>query len=125
MKITGFRPLIVTKDAEAVIKVFEDLGFERNHTKKDIEGGQNTNFAMKDANGNRINIASSARVPQDLMSININVDDFDEAYEFFTSHGFKNTRGDKVTKTSSSVDTYLISPSGFAITLSQHIKDHD
>ena len=122
MKITGFRPLIVTRDAEAVIKTFEALGFERNHTKKDIEGGQNTNFAMKDANGNRINIASSEHVPQDLMSININVDDFDEAYEFFTSHGFRNTRGDKVTKTSSSVDTYLISPSGFAITLSQHIK---
>jgi predicted lactoylglutathione lyase len=122
MTITGFRPLIVTRDAEAVVKVFEDLGFERNHTKKDIEGGQNTNFAMKDANGNRINIASSEHVPQDLMSININVDDFDEAYEFFTSHGFKNTRGDKVTKTSSSVDTFLISPSGFAITLSQHIK---
>ena len=122
MIITGFRPLIVTKDAEAVKSVFEDLGFERIHTKTDIEGGQNTNFAMKDANGNCINIASSEHVPQDLMSIAINVDDFDEAYEFFTSRGFINTRGDKVTRTSSSVDTFLISPSGFAITLSQHIK---
>ena len=122
MIITGFRPLIVTKDAEAVKSVFEDLGFERIHTKTDIEGGQNTNFAMKDANGNCINIASSEHVPQDLMSIAINVDDFDEAYEFFTSRGFINTRGDKVTRTSSSVDTFLISPSGVAITLSQHIK---
>ena len=122
MKITGFRPLIVTRDAEAVKSVFEDLGFERIHTKEDIEGGQNTNFAMKDANGNSVNVASSERVPQDLMSININVDDFDEAYKFFTSRGFKNTRGDKVTETSSSVDTYLISPSGFAITLTQHTK---
>ena len=114
--------MIVTKDAEAAIKVFEDLGFQRRHTKKDIEGGQNTNFAMKDANGNRVNIASSERVPQDLMSINVNVDDFDEAYEFFTSHGFKNTRGDKITRTSSSVDAFLVSPSGFAITLTQHIN---
>lgn len=122
MKITGFCPLIVTKDAEAAIKVFEDLGFQRRHTKKDIEGGQNTNFAMKDANGNRVNIASSERVPQDLMSINVNVDDFDEAYEFFTSHGFVNTRGDKITRTSSSVDAFLVSPSGFAITLTQHIN---
>lgn len=122
MKITGFCPLIVTRDAEAAIKVFEDLGFERRHTKKDIEGGQNTNFAMKDASGNRVNIASSERVPQDLMSINVNVDDFDEAYEFFTSHGFVNTRGDKITRTSSSVDAFLVSPSGFAITLTQHIN---
>ena len=125
MKITGFRPLIVTKDVEAVLKVFEDLGFERNHTKKDIEDGQNTNYSLKDADGNRINIASSERVPQDLLSININVDNFDEAYEFFISHGFRNTRGDKVTKTSSSVDTYLIAPSGFAITLTQHLKEND
>lgn len=29
MKITGFRPLIVTKDQEAVVNVFEALGFER------------------------------------------------------------------------------------------------
>ena len=125
MKITGFRPLIVTKDAEAVMKLFEDLGFERCHTKKDIEDGQNTNFSYKDANGNRINIASSEHVPQDLMSISINVDNFDEAYEFFISRGFRNSRGDKVTKTSSSVDTYLISPSGFAITLTQHIKEQE
>ncbi|MBR0365602.1 MAG: hypothetical protein IJH94_02225 [Clostridia bacterium] len=122
MKITGFSPLIVTRDAEAVMKVFEELGFERIHTKKDIEGGQNTNFTFKDANGNRISIASSERVPNDLTSIRMNVDDFDEAYEFLISRGFKNSRGDKVTKTSSSVDTYMISPSGFAITLSQHIK---
>ena len=46
MKITGFCPLIVTKDPEAVMKVFEDLGFERRHTKTDIEGGQNTNYAI-------------------------------------------------------------------------------
>ena len=36
MKITGFCPMIVTKDPESVMKVFEDLGFERRHTKTDI-----------------------------------------------------------------------------------------
>ena len=125
MKITGFCPLIVTKDAEAVMKVFEDLGFERRHTKTDIEGGQNTNFAMKDANGNRINIASSEHVPQDLTGISMNVDDFQEAYDFLLERGFVNPRGDKVTETGSSRSTMVFSPSGFAITVSQHIKDDD
>ena len=32
MKITTFNPLIVTKDAENVIKLFEALGFERRHS---------------------------------------------------------------------------------------------
>ena len=123
MKITGFCPIIVTKEAEAAIKVFEDLGFEKRHTKKDIEGGQNTNYAMKDANGNRIHIASTENLPRDLTAIAINADNFQEAYDFFTAHGFVNTRGDKVTETSSSEDTFLISPSGFGVVISEHKRE--
>ena len=122
MKITGFCPIIVSKDAENIKKVFEELGFEHRHTKTDIEGGQNTNFNMKDANGNRINIASSEHVPQDITAININVDNFQEAYDFFMAHGFVNTRGDKVTETDSAKSTMLVSPSGFMVTLTEHIK---
>lgn len=122
MKITGFCPIIVTKDHEAAIKVFEDLGFERRHTKTDIEGGQNTNYNLKDANGNRIHIASSETVPQDLTAIAINVDNFQEAYDFFISHGFVNPRGDKITETSSSKDTMLFSPSGFPVVIAEHLK---
>ena len=36
MKITSFNPLIVTKDAESAIALFEELGFERRHTKQGI-----------------------------------------------------------------------------------------
>lgn len=122
MKITGFCPLIVTKDADSAMKVFEALGFERRHTKKDVEGGSNTVYAMKDANGNRISIASSESIPQDLTAVNINVDNFDEAYDFLIAHGFVNPRGDKVTDTSSSRATLLFSPSGFAVNVAEHLK---
>lgn len=123
MKITGFRPLIVSQDAENIKELFEDLGFECRHTKSDIEDGNNTNYNLKDAEGHVINVASSKKIPQDLTCININVDNFDEAYEFFTSRGFVNSRGDKVTETKSALSTLLISPSGFAITLTEHKKD--
>ena len=106
MKITGFCPLIVTRDPEAAMKAFEALGFERRHTKKDIEGGANTNYNMKDANGNRVNIASSETIQQDLFA-----------------RGFVNPRGDKVTDTSSSRATMLFAPSGFAVTITEHLKD--
>lgn len=122
MKITGFCPLIVTRNADEAAKVFEDLGFEKRHTKTDIEGGANTNYALKDAEGNRINIASSEKIPQDLMAVNINVDNFQEAYDFLIAHGFVNPRGDKVTDTSSSRATLLFSPSGFAVNIAEHIK---
>ena len=122
MKITNLSPIIVSRDSESIIKLFEDMGFEKRHKKTDIEGGQNTNVNMKDADGHAVDVASSVNVPQDLLAIRINVDDFDEAYQFLLDHGFRNSRGDKVTRTSSSEDTYMISPSGFAIVLSQHIR---
>lgn len=122
MRITGFCPLIVTKDPEAAVKLFEDMGFEKRHTKKDIEGGANTSYAMKDAYGNRINITSSKTVPKDLTSITVNVDDFREAYDFLTAHGFVDPRGEKVTETGSSIATMLFSPSGFPITITEHVK---
>ena len=74
------------------MKVFEDFGFERRHIKTDIEGGENTNYNMKGANGNRINIASSEHVPQDLTSITMNVDNFQEAYDFLIARGFVNRK---------------------------------
>lgn len=122
MKITGFCPMIVTKDAESVMNAFKALGFERRHIKTDIEDGENTNFAMKDPDGNRINIASSNTIPQDIMGISMNVDNFQEAYDFLISKGFVNPRGDKVTETSSSKSTMLFAPSGYAITISEHLK---
>ncbi len=123
MTITGFCPIIVTKDPESAMKTFEALGFERRHTKTDIEGGANINYAMKDANGNRVQIASSKTIPQDLTAVNINVDNFQEAYDFLIAHGFVNPRGDRVTETGSSRATLLFSPSGFAVNISEHLRE--
>ena len=123
MKITGFRPLIVTKDPESAIKVFEELGFEKRHTKTDVEGGANVAVAMKDANGNRVNIAKADNMPQDLTGIAINVDNFQEAYDFFIGKGFINPRGEgRITETGSSTATMLFAPSGFAVSIAEHIK---
>ena len=122
MKITGISPLIISQNADSLVKVFEELGFEVAHTKRDIEEGANTNFNLKDGNGNRINIASSKTVPQDITAISINVDNFEEAYDFMIAHGFVNPRGDKVTDTSSSRATLLFSPSGAAVNIAEHIK---
>ena len=121
MKITGFRPLIVTKNAAEIIALFEALGFERRHTKNGINDDV-TAVAMKDENGFRVNVAQSGQIPQDLTAIAMNVDNFEEAYEFLTARGFKNAQGGKVTETGSSKATMMISPSGFGISLSEHIK---
>ena len=123
MKITGFSPIIVSKEPEKLIELFEDLGFEKAHLKTGIENGANETTTLKDENGNRINIASTKVDRQDITAVNINVDNFEEAYDLFISHGFVNPRGDKVTDTGSSKATMLFAPSGAAVNLVEHIKD--
>ena len=52
----------------------------------------------------------------------MNVDNFDEAYEYLKSRGFVNTNGDKIAENGSSRAAMMMSPSGFGISLIQHIK---
>ena len=121
MKITGFRPLIISSKSDDIISLFEELGFERRHTKNGINDDV-TAVTMKDENGNRVNVVQVDQMPQDLMSIAMNVDNFEEAYEMLEARGFKNAQGDKVTDTGSSKATMMTSPTGFSISLSEHIK---
>ena len=128
MKITSFNPLIVTKQPETVVSLFEALGFEKKHNPSGTSaiGNEYTAYRMADANGFHVDVASSAAPrEQDLTAIRMNVDNFDEAYEFLTAHGFKNAQGGTVTDTGSAKACILYSPSGFGINLIQHIKDHD
>jgi predicted lactoylglutathione lyase len=125
MKITSFNPLIVTKDAETAIKMFEELGFEKNHTITVQDKGEDiTTVCMKDSGGFHVDIAQSNAVPRDLTLIRMNVDDFDEAYKFLTDRGFKSTSGsDKTVDTKTNRSIMMVSPTGFAFDLCQHIKE--
>ncbi len=125
MKITSFNPLIITKNAADTVKLFEELGFEVKHNKKGINGGEVSSFSMKDANGFHVDVTQSENVPQDICTIRMNVRDFDEAYELLTSKGFRNAQGDKITDTGTSKATMMVSPSGFTISLIEHIRKDD
>ena len=125
MKITTFNPLIVTKDAEKVIKMFEELGFERRHRIEATEGNgvDITNVRMKNADGFYVDVAQAPGLEQDLSLIRMNVDNFEEAYEFLTAKGFHSPRGGETLDTKTNKSAMMISPSGYAFDLCQHIKD--
>ena len=128
MKITTFNPMIVTKDIETVVRLFEALGFEKRHnpTGTSAIGNAYISYRMTDPNGFHVDVStSSAPMEHDLTGIRMNVDDFDEAYDFLIAHGFKNGQNGSVTDTGSAKACYLFSPSGFGINLIQHIKEHD
>ena len=127
MKITSFDPIIVTNKSEEIKKIFEALGFKKTHTPvvtRELETAALTR--MKHENGYHIDIVTTNRVlPHDMMSIRINVDDFEEAYNLLTSHGFKIAPDDSIIETESAKMAIMDSPSGFTINIMQHIKDQD
>ena len=125
MRITSFNPQIITNNAEPIVALFHALGFEKRHDQKGIGEQGDEGIRMKDTNGFYLDIAQTYfQIPQDQVVIRMNVDNFDETYKMLTEHGFKNFYGDKAVETKSSKSALMISPSGFAINLVQHIKNN-
>ena len=125
MKITTFNPLIITKDPEAAIQLFEALGFERRHTKEDIGDNHTTDVRMKDANGFHVDVSQG---DGNWTMIRMNVDNLEEAIAFLEARGFHKARhavANKTIDTGSSMFNIMVSASGFIIAVSQHIKDRD
>ena len=126
MKITSFNPLIVTKDAENVIKLFEDLGFEKRHSKTSETNDMSVaSVRMRDENGFHVDVSQVATLPQDMTVIKMNVDDLEEAENILSTHGFVNANPEKTVENTSHKSIFMVSPSGFAIDVIKHIKDHD
>ena len=123
MQITTFNPMILSKNADEIIKLFEDLGFVKSHQVDNIDGRDLSSVRMKDANGFHVDVARVESMPKDMTTMRMNVRDFDEAYELLKAHGFKNARGEDHTVESASAKSCLmVSPSGFSIQLTQHVK---
>ena len=124
MKITSFSPLIMTNDSENAGKVFEAFGFSKKHTKQEATEKHDSGFRMKDADGHSISIGQVHGIPRDMMAVQMNVDNFDEAIDTLSSFGFKNLRGEgDVINTGSSLSAVMVAPSGFAINVVYHIKN--
>ena len=125
MKITSFNPLIATKEAENVISLFEELGFERRHTKEGIGKDNATDVRMKDANGFHLDISQG---DGEWMMIRMNVDNLEEAIAFLEERGFHKARhaaANETVDTGSSKFNIMVSATGFILAVSQHIKEHD
>lgn len=123
MKITSFNPMIVTKNAEDAVKVFEALGFEKRHNPTvGVKTEKVATTRLKDANGFYIDIVQSDTIGQDLTEIRMNVDDFDEAYNLLMSHGFQHLSENGIVDTGSAKAVGLKSPSGYVVSIVHHIK---
>lgn len=123
MQITTFNPQIITKNADPIVQLFEELGFEKRHDQEGIGELNVEGIRMKNPEGFYLDISQpDLPLQQDVTSIRMNVDDFDEAYQLLKEHGFKNVYGDHTADTKTSRSAVMIAPSGFSINLIQHIR---
>ena len=123
MQITTFNLTILSPKADEVIKLFEELGFERRHQVDNVDDKDISSVRMKDPNGFYVDVASVESMPQDMTTMRMNVRDFEEAYNFLKERGFKNARGDEhVVESKSAKSCLMISSTGFSIQLTQHIR---
>ena len=126
MQITTFNPMILSKNADEIVRLFEEMGFERKHQVNNIDGKDISSIRMTDGNGFNVDVARVESMERDMTTMRMNVRDFDEAYEFLKSRRFKNARGEDHTVESKSARSCLmIAPSGFSIQLTQHIRKED
>ena len=119
MKITTFDPLIYSSKSEDIVKLFEELGFEKRHFNQEIEEKSSTR--MKNESEFHVDIVQNDELKQDISLIRMNVDNFDEARELLLSHGFK--EGPRMYDAETAKSIGMISPSGFIIGLVEHKKD--
>ena len=121
MKISSFNPIIVSSKSDDIVKIFEELGFEKRHHNEEVE--DRPSFRMKDANGFHIDVVQNDEAQRDATVIRMNVDNFDEAHDILAAHGFKD--GARVFDKKSAKSMGMISPSGFIIGLIEHKKNHE
>ena len=125
MKITSFNPLIVTKNSENTVKLFEQMGFEIRHTKEQISINGSTDYRMKNENGFHLDVTQGTG---EWMMIRMNVDDLEETIAFLEAHGFHKARHEVAKDT---IDTgtsrlnIMVSETGLILAVSEHTKDAD
>ena len=123
MKITSFNPQIFTKNADPIVALFEELGFDVRHDQEGIGELNVEGIRMKNPDGFYLDISCpDTDLPRDMVGIRMNVDDFDFAYQLLLKNGFRNFYGERTVDTATSRSAVLISASGFAVNLIRHIK---
>ena len=123
MKITTFNPQIFTKNADPIVALFEELGFDVRHDQAGIGELNVEGIRMKNPDGFYLDISCpDTDLPRDMVGIRMNVDDFDFAYQLLLKNGFRNFYGERTVDTLTGRSAVLISPSGFAVNLIRHKK---
>ena len=83
-------------------------------------------YQLTNADGFVVDISQTdnAMLPVDSMaSIRMNVDNYDEVYEYLVSLGFRSVYGDRPANAATSKSNLMIAPSGFSINLVEHLKN--
>ena len=97
------------------------LGTPRTHRRQNGDTWQN--YSVRVTNGFYVDISKVESIPRDMTAIRMNVDNFKEAYDLLTAHGFRKAPGIEEVDMETAKALLMVAPSGFAIEVIEHIKD--
>ncbi len=120
MKITSFYPAVITKNADDNIFLMEQLGFLVAHKQEDVIEDGSTEYVLEHQDGFRMGIICSDSAKTDIQITRINVDDIEEAKEFYSDMGFSALGELKNNEFSKS--QLMKSPGGLVVMITEHIK---
>lgn len=121
MKITSFYPAIITKNIDDTLFLMEQLGFLVAHKQEDVIEDGSTEYVLEHPNDFRMSIIYSDHAETDLQITRINVDDIEEAKEFYSDMGFSVSGEQKNNEFSKS--QLMKSPAGLVVMITEHIKN--
>ena len=121
MRISTFNPMVIIKDIDPVVELFENLGFKIRHTKEGTADEPFTDIRMEDANGFHMDIIRSDNLPREsVTAIRMNVDNIEEGIALLSAHGFEKYKGYEVAHTESADSITMVSKSMIVMKLIRH-----
>lgn len=118
MKVKRIYPVLVCNDSAPVMEVYKNSGFKVIHEINNIFNEGDKLFVIENDLKQRIDILETNKVSNLFHMVRINVDNFEEALDYYTNKGFKTIKEPMDTVSNKAV--CLESPTGLYIMMFQH-----
>lgn len=115
MTITSYYPTLVTRYADDVIRFLKEMNYEVIKTKRSLFNGS-IEYVLQSPDGSKMEVVYKD-IPEDYHAMKINVDNFEEALNYYKNEGYKTTNGPLTSRKAA----FLTTPANLQVLLMQNI----
>lgn len=116
MKITSYYPTLVTRYADDVIRFMKEMNYEVVRTKRSFFNNS-IEYVLQSPDGSKMEVIYKD-IPEDYHAMKVNVDNFEEALNYYKNEGLKTTEGPLKNNKRAA---FLTTPANLQVLLMQNI----